>query len=719
MAFNLTEPSTWRSQDYEAIIQVGEECIESQPNRLDIFWYLGLAYLLSGDEESSQTTWLYALSQGDENESSQNIIFLIDLLEREASHQFELNQEDTVWVIRQYLRELSPNSVNNLLQLLNLSIKLTLFEESFFEEWEVLENLESASLEEIDFELLSTTILNLVSIPSSHLVSLIELSFRYCGNISYWLSILFPKVIHIGDELERPDLAADIAELCSAQNPENLDWLRHLSRFLTNARRYKRALEVSTIFFGLCKTLEYKFLGNYQILRILTYSGKWLDVQPVAKLHKQLLQELISQNQKLLTIDLAHTIIASTGFLAYLQDNIEENYKLRTIVAETFQKSLALNQYENYKILGKSEKIKIGYIAHTLRTHSVGWLARWLFQYHDNEKFETSIYFVNKNFEDDFYLNWFKSVAQKSKSFDINSEEIANAVYDDGIQVLVDLDSITFNVTYEVMVRKPAPVQVSWLGWDAPGLSSIDYFIADPYVLPSSAESLYLEKPWRLNHTYIAVDGFEVGIPTLNRKNLGIPNDAIIFYSAQVGAKRHPSTVQLQLKILKEVPNSYFLVKGASDQSIIEEFFYCLAEDEGIDFSRLKFLPRDVNEYVHRANLQIADVVLDTYPYNGATTTLETLWMGIPLVTRVGNTFASRNSYAFMMNVGVIEGISWTDEEYVEWGIRLGRDEALRQQVTWKLKQSRKSSPLWNTKEFTREIEKAYRQMWNHYLESQ
>ena len=118
------------------------------------------------------------------------------------------------------------------------------------------------------------------------------------------------------------------------------------------------------------------------------------------------------------------------------------------------------------------------------------------------------------------------------------------------------------------------------------------------------------------------------------------------------------------------------------------------------------------SETIHRANLAIADVVLDTFPYNGATTTLETLWMGIPLVTRVGEQFAARNSYTMLKNVGIEEGIAWTDEEYVEWGIRLGTDAALRQQVREKLRRSRQTSPLWNAKQFTREMERAYEQMW-------
>ena len=174
----------------------------------------------------------------------------------------------------------------------------------------------------------------------------------------------------------------------------------------------------------------------------------------------------------------------------------------------------------------------------------------------------------------------------------------------------------------------------------------------------------------------------------------------------------------MQLKIIKEVENSYFLLKGAAEEDSSKNFIHQIAEEESIDISKLRFLPDSLTEAIHRANLGIADVILDTYPYSGATTTLETLWMCIPLVTKVGQQFSARNSYALMMNAGITEGIAWTDEEYVEWGVRLGKDEALRQKVAWKLKKSRETSPLWNGKQFTRQMENAYQEMWEIYMES-
>ena len=170
------------------------------------------------------------------------------------------------------------------------------------------------------------------------------------------------------------------------------------------------------------------------------------------------------------------------------------------------------------------------------------------------------------------------------------------------------------------------------------------------------------------------------------------------------------------MQILKAVPNSYLLVKGTGNATTIQEQFEAIAQKVGVDLDRLRFLEGCVTGIEHRANLGIVDVFFDTYPYNGATTTLEVLWSEIPLVTRVGGPFAARDSYTFMVNVGITEGIAWTDQEYIEWGIRLGNDENLRKEISWKLKQSKKTSPLWNGKQFARDMEDAYRQIWEIYV---
>ncbi|MHC5824825.1 MAG: O-linked N-acetylglucosamine transferase, SPINDLY family protein, partial [Nostoc sp.] len=352
----------------------------------------------------------------------------------------------------------------------------------------------------------------------------------------------------------------------------------------------------------------------------------------------------------------------------------------------------------------KKKVLKIGYLSHYLKQHSVGWIARWLFKYHDAENFKIYSYLINPRVQDNLQQFFIESSYQTHTIEAADSiRKLSEQIRKDEIDILVDLDSTTLDFVCEVLAVKPAPIQVTWLGMDASGLPSIDYFIADPYVLPEESQSYYSEKIWRLPQTYVAVGGFEVQTPTLRREQIDIPLDAIIYFVGQKDYKRHLDNTRLQLKIIKQVPNSYLLVKGFSDLEACQKFYENLAIEEGLDTKYLRFISQDPTELIHRANLAIADVVLDTYPYNGATTTLETLWLGIPLVTRVGQQFAARNSYTMMINAGITEGIAWTDEEYVEWGVRLGKDEQLRQEVSWKLRQGRKNAPLWDAERFTRD----------------
>jgi predicted O-linked N-acetylglucosamine transferase (SPINDLY family) len=363
--------------------------------------------------------------------------------------------------------------------------------------------------------------------------------------------------------------------------------------------------------------------------------------------------------------------------------------------------------------------LRIGYLSECFRTHSVGFLAWWLLKYHDRQQFDIYLYSLKENVYDPHQQAYKKEFGERYHQECLSMVGMADKINADEIDILVDLDSLTSYGGCAILALKPAPIQVSWLGYDGTGFPTVDYFIADRYVLPESAQDYYTEKIWRLPENYIGIDGFTIGTPTLTRESLDIPEDGIIYFSSQTGLKRNPHNIRLQLQILKQVPNSYFLLKShRTNYQDLQDFIAPIAEAEGVDLKQLRFLPSAPTDAEHRANLPIADIVLDTYPYNGATTTLETLWMGIPIVTRVGEQFAARNSYTMMMNVGVTEGIAWSDEEYVEWGVRLGKDEQLRKEIVWKLRKSRQTSPLWNGKKFAREMEKAYQQMWQIYIDS-
>ena len=711
------------SKQYDRVVSIYEQQVEDNPDDISSYWYLGLAYLLVKREEEAQTAWFFGVAQTEVDEtaqsSSDHINKLVNVLNTEATRQQASGDNETAWLICQHCKEADPNNLSNLLRLVELAIKTQSFEPSLLEDLQLAEVILHFGCNVVDREKILNLLEKLFESPSQELVKICKSCLTSTDAPQDWIQPLLVIANRVGDHLDSPECAADLLELCIKIDSENIEILKRFCHFLIYSSRYKYAIEIASKYCDLSESFIDKFLSNYHLLTSLTRAGSWLEVPLVAEKNKDLLQQIFEGSQPLSDAIRPYVITASS-FLAYYQDNIAENRYFQNNAGKLFLKKHEEGKYKKSNlnsVLNKNRKIKIGYIGSTLRAHSVGWLCRWIFQYHDREKFHVSTYLVNQILEDSFYMQWFQDKVDSSQTFEFDPYKIADKIHEDEIDILIDLDSITLNVTYEVMALKPSPVQVTWLGWDASGLSAIDYFMADPYVLPQDAQSHYQEKIWRLPQTYVAVDGFEVGTPELTKKDLNIPNDAVIFFSSQTGSKRNPLMIRLQLKVLKEVPGSYFLIKAIGDIESIKEIFTNLAEQEGVSPDRLRFIDFAKSEYVHRANLQLVDIVLDTYPYNGATTTLETLWMGIPLVTRVGGTFSARNSYSFLMNVGVTEGIAWTDEEYVEWGARLGQDEQLRQQVTQKLKKSRQVSPLWNAKQFTLDMEDAYHQMWMHYLD--
>jgi predicted O-linked N-acetylglucosamine transferase (SPINDLY family) len=710
------------TSDYAAIVQYYEQRVEHEPDDISHYWYLGIAYLLNGDEESAQTTWFMAIAQVPDSEIEHCTQQLTTILYQEVKRQLSNNEKYNSWLICSHLKEINPLDINNLLLLIQLNIELEQFEPQSINDWDICTLLKQGEGQPVDREQLFQTVQQVLKYPASESIDLSKASTSYAHPIEQWIDMLAKAASDLGYYQHHPQLGVEIIQLCLQLQPNSLKALEHLPRLYLEASQYQNAIQAGIEFYNQCSTIDSKFFSNALLLKSMLSAGAWNELSPIADRHKTLLRQLI-KTKPLLSLRDLKALVVYTGCLFYLQDNLEENRWFQNGAAKLFNQNLIANTAVKLPLSHSyhphSEKrLKIGYIAHTLRSHSVGWLSRWLFQYHDRDSFHLSLYLFGCDPQDPFYLEWFEQKVDEANFSKDDIPAIAEKIRDDKIDILIDLDSITLDHTVTVMGLKPAPIQATWLGWDASGLSTVDYFIADPYVLPMDAEQHYSEKILRLPQTYIAVNGFEVDVPTLSRHDLGISADGVVYYSSQSGMKRHPETIQLQLQIIKEVPNSYFLIKGLADEASIQEMFLDLATDMGIAAERLKFLSMMPSEMVHRANLGIADVVLDTFPYNGATTTLETLWMGIPLVTRVGTQFAARNSYAFLMNVGVTEGIAWSAEEYVEWGTRFGHDLQLRLEVAWKLRQSRKTSPLWNTEHFTQHMEQAYQSMWQNYVEN-
>jgi predicted O-linked N-acetylglucosamine transferase (SPINDLY family) len=698
-----------------------EHAVEAEPENIEYYLELGIAYILSGREEEAQTTWLCGLAQVEEIEISQWTIQLIQRLDFEAQCQAEQLHPQVSWLLRQHLRELAPAQTNNLLLLLQLELQLDQFTPAILTEWRVMTSLQQCNDAEFDAELLLEVLAKLLQFPSEEVLAFVD------------ACLTSPK---LANDLAR--ILYDIAYEFAARHRTNFDFVASLLERVTRLepthrvawqlmagcyqrlKQFDQAIVSAQRHFQRCETLSERYAGSCLLERIHLTAGMWKGLDAVMSQNHNLLQKLLTEKSTQLDFATISCLISDPAHFLYLQDDLAENRRWQNQAAQLFYQNIQQNftakpNLGQHRSLDPCRPLKVGFIAHSLYEHSVGWLSRWLFKHFDRQAFNTFIYLVNTQPTDSFFQQWFSPYVSEVRSCSDDIAATVSQIVSDQVDILIDLEGQTQDYACSILALKPAPIQATWLGWDATGLPSVDYFIADPYVLPEDAQNHYTEKIWRLPQTYIAVEGFETGVPDLRRDDLNIPIDAIIYLTCQASCKRHPDSIRWQMQILKQVPGSYLLVKGQSHTSILQDLFCEIAESEGVAPDRLRFLPQAPNELIHRANLQIADVVLDTFPYNGATTTLETLWMGIPTVTCVGGQFTARYGYTLLTNAGLTEGIAWSDQEYVDWGIRYGTDPNLRLQVAHKLRQSRHNAPLWDAKKFVREMENACRQMWQIY----
>ena len=720
---------TWFSEPYHKLLQgkydqvaeFYENLIEQEPEIVEHYWHLGLAYLLQGEEEQAQLAWFVVLSQYTEEKLEQKTQSLIKILNDEAKRQEISKNYELAWLVRGHIKEIKPDNYNNLIQLICLDSLINNLDINQFQSWNLPTLCKSIPTDCIDHEILINALSLIPGIPCSDSLSFVRYGFQSCSDRQKISTTIFATLDHLIYKLEYLGYVTDLIKLCLEFDSYNLSLINALFVFYGEFKEIDKSIEFAHIFLERSQSLPEKIFGTYQLLYTLLKRSNWQEGWPIAEQHIEYLKEFINDKHNLVQPFIKNSFVVVNQPLLYLQDTPKQSRPLFNHVSQVFQANFLTNTdirispFTNK--LTNNRPLRIGYIGHTLNAHPVGYLSRWLIHYHDREKINSYAYILLGK-SDTITVEYFAKKMDACYVFERSIQALIQKIQEDQIDILIDLDSWTLDLTCQVMALKPAPIQATWLGFDASGIPTIDYFIADPYVLPQDAEDYYSEKIWRLPHCYLGIDGFEMGVPTLKREDLDVPENAIVFMNFQNALKRHPHIIHQQMKILKAVPNSYLFVKGTGQPEIIQQLFQEIAQEEGVELDCLRFLSVCATEREHRANLGIADVVLDTYPYNGATTTLEVLWAGIPLVTRVGEQFAARNSYTFMMNAGISEGIAWTDEEYVDWGIKLGTDKNLRQQISWKLRQSRKNSPLWNGKQFASEMEKAYQQMWEIYLQS-
>ncbi|MGQ9865880.1 MAG: tetratricopeptide repeat protein [Pseudanabaenaceae cyanobacterium] len=290
---------------------------------------------------------------------------------------------------------------------------------------------------------------------------------------------------------------------------------------------------------------------------------------------------------------------------------------------------------------------------------------------------------------------------------DVSPETLATAIAQDQIDVLIELDSHTEPLNLSVLALGAAPQQLSWLGLDAPNLSDRHGALVDGYTHPPTVDALYRETLWRLPHAHIAVGGLgETPIPrAFYRQRWGIDDDTVVYLSPAAGRKLNRETIAAHVQILRDVPHSVLVRKGKGDTAAIARWYAEACDRWQVAPQRIRLVPHTRDEAEHYGYYRAADLVLDSYPYNGGSITLESLWYERPVISLCGRQSFARMGYSFNTAAGLPDTVVSSWEAYIQLAIAAGRDRELRESWQHKLAQGKiAGAPLWNVAGFAEDL---------------
>lgn len=364
----------------------------------------------------------------------------------------------------------------------------------------------------------------------------------------------------------------------------------------------------------------------------------------------------------------------------------------------------------------KDGRIRIAYLSADFHEHATAYLAAGLFELHDRARFE--IHAISFGPPDDSPMR--KRLEASFASFremqDAPPRAIAQAVADLGIDIAIDLKGYTQGAKTAVFAYRPAPIQVQYLGYPGTmGADFIDYVIADATVIPEAEQRHYAERIAYLPHSYQVNDRrrpLPKAIPA--RRDCGLPEHGFVFANFNANYKITPEVFSAWMRLLQQVEGSaLWLFEGNAwaRQNLCAE-----AAARGVDPGRLVFAGRLPLEQ-HLARIGNADLFLDTLPYNAHTTASDALWVGLPMVTATGRSFASRVGASLLNAVGLPELVAPSLGAYETLALQLARDPERLAALRLRLVEGRNSIPLFDTASFTRHLEAAYTRMWQLHLE--
>lgn len=378
-----------------------------------------------------------------------------------------------------------------------------------------------------------------------------------------------------------------------------------------------------------------------------------------------------------------------------------------TYVAATIAPVPALWRGERYA----HPRIRVAYVSGDLHEHPMALLTAGMFEQHDRSRFETFGISFGRAVPGEFRARLERAF---DRFIDVSAQDdaaIASLLHQLEIDIAVDLGGHTAGARPGIFAARPCPVQVNYLGFPATmGAPFIDYILADAHVVPPDLQQFYSERVVYLPDTFQANDRArpfleEAGV----RADAGLPEAALVFCSFNQAVKVTPAMFDIWMRLLRRIEDSVlWMLAGnlAAERNLRSE-----AERRGIDPARVLIAPRaEYRDYL--ARYRLADLLLDTFPFNAGTTASDALWCGLPVLTCGGEALASRMAGSLLQAAGLPELVTGSLEEYEALALKLARERDLLRGFRERLLRNRLQCPLFDTARFTRHVEAAYATMW-------
>ncbi len=362
----------------------------------------------------------------------------------------------------------------------------------------------------------------------------------------------------------------------------------------------------------------------------------------------------------------------------------------------------------------KHDRIRVGYVSADFREHATSHLAAGMFESHDKSRFEVMAIAFGADDKSKMRERLKRSFEKFIDAEKWKDDEIASTIKDAQIDILIDLKGFTQDARTGIFARRPAPIQVNYLGYPGTmGADYIDYLIADHTIVPQTHQADFAEKVVYLPHSYQVNDAKRaISEKIMTRAECGLPEKTFVFCNFNNSYKIVPQVFESWMRILERVPDSVLWLLEDNEKAVLN--LKSEAETRGIRPGRLIFAKR-MPLADHLARQKCADLFLDTLPVNAHTTASDALWAGLPVLTQIGETFAGRVAASVLTAIDMPELIALTPQAYETMAIELAANPEKFAAMKSKLERNRLTAPLFDTQRFTRNMEAAFAAMYLRY----